>query len=168
MMVFRAVSFILLAAAGALPLDTPKKKLPLEGEVFEVSGRTAFLIPAKKDSPAASKPWVWYAPTLQNLPAADERWMFERFQAAGSAIAGIDAGESYGSPDGNKVFDGLYAAMTARGYAAKPVLLGRSREWLDAAVVGAAHPDKSPASRASTRSATPATPVSTRRPGRST
>ncbi len=142
MMVFRAVSFILLAAAGVLPLDTPKKKLPLDGEVFEVNGRTAFLIPAKPDSPAASKPWVWYAPTLQNLPAADERWMFERFQAAGIAIAGIDAGESYGSPDGNKVFDGLYAAMTARGYAAKPVLLGRSRGGLMVLSWAAAHPDK--------------------------
>src|SRR4051812_3027273 len=107
MFLFRAVSFLLLAATSVLPADTPKKKLPLEGEVFEVSGRTAFLIPAKPDARGAAKPWVWYAPTLPNLPGSEERWMFERFQAAGIASAGIDASESYGSPDGNKVFDAL-------------------------------------------------------------
>lgn len=142
MIVVRTVSLLLLAATGMLPADTPKKKLPLEGEVFEVSGRTAFLIPAKPDLHAASKPWVWYAPTLPNLPGSEERWMFERFQAAGIAIAGIDAGESYGSPDGNKVFDALHAAMTARGYSAKPVLLGRSRGGLMLLSWAAAHPDK--------------------------
>jgi alpha-beta hydrolase superfamily lysophospholipase len=56
--------------------------------------------------------------------------MFERFRAAGIAVAGIDAGESYGSPAGNKEFDALYAAMTTRGYSAKPMLLGRSRGGL--------------------------------------
>ena len=142
MNVFPLVSFLLLATAGVLPTDTPKKKLPLEGEVFEVSGRTAFLIPPKPGPQTSSKPWVWYAPTLPNLPGPEERWMFERFQAAGVAIAGIDAGESYGSPDGNKVFDTLHAAMTARGYATKPVLLGRSRGGLMLLSWAAAHPDK--------------------------
>ena len=140
MILFRAILFLLLAATGVLPTDTPKKKLPLEGEVFEVSGRTAFLIPAKPAPQAASKLWVWYAPTLPNLPGSEERWMFERFQASGIAIAGIDAGESYGSPDGNKVFDALHAAMTARGYSAKPVLLGRSRGGLMLLSWAAAHP----------------------------
>ena len=37
-------------------------------------------------------------PTLPGLPADSEKWMFERFTAAGIAIAGIDVGESYGSP----------------------------------------------------------------------
>jgi pimeloyl-ACP methyl ester carboxylesterase len=116
----------------------PKKDLPLDGEVFEVSGRTAFLIPAKADAYAHAKPWVWYAPTLPNLPGPEERWMFERFRAAGLAVAG----ESYGSPDGNKVYDTLYAAMTARGYSAKPVLLGRRRGGLMTLSWAAAHPDK--------------------------
>src|SRR5258708_38000389 len=75
--------------------EPAKKSLPLEGEVFEVSWHTAFLISAKADPRAAAKPWVWYAPTLPNLPGPEERWMFEKFRAAGVAIAGIDAGESY-------------------------------------------------------------------------
>ena len=130
----------LLAAQVAVGSGPPKKNLPLDGEVFEVSGRTAFLIPTKADPYAKAKPWVWYAPTLPNLPGPEERWMFERFCAAGVAVAGIDAGESYGSPDGNKVFDTLYAAMTARGYSAKPVLLDRSRGGLMTLSWAAAHP----------------------------
>ena len=132
----------LLAVPVAVAAEPPKKNLPLDGEVFEVSGRTAFLIPAKADPYAKAKPWVWYAPTLPNLPGPEERWMFEKFRAAGVAVAGIDAGESYGSPAGNKVFDTLYAAMTARGYSAKPVLLGRSRGGLMTLSWAAANPDK--------------------------
>ena len=30
---------------------------------------------------------MWYAPTLSGLPEARERWMFERFLAAGIAVA---------------------------------------------------------------------------------
>jgi hypothetical protein len=45
-------------------------------------------------------------------------------------VAGIDAGESYGSPRGNQVFSALYEAMQLRGFSAKPMLLGRSRGGL--------------------------------------
>lgn len=138
----RSLLFLLLAATAALAADAPKKTLPLEGEVFEIAGRTAFLIPAKSDPHATAKPWVWYAPTLPNLPGPEERWMFERFRAAGIAVAGIDAGESYGSPAGNKVFDTLHAALTARGYSGKPVLLGRSRGGLMLLSWATAHPDQ--------------------------
>lgn len=131
-----------LTAPAGIAAEPPKKVLPLDGEVFELAGRTAFLIPAKVDPHAAAKPWVWYAPTLPNLPGPEERWMFERFRAAGIAVAGIDAGESYGSPAGNMVFDALYAAMTAKGYSAKPVLLGRSRGGLMTLSWAAANPDK--------------------------
>jgi pimeloyl-ACP methyl ester carboxylesterase len=136
----RSLSVLLLMATAALARDVPKKKLPLAGEVFEAGGHTAFLIPAKAASPTARRPWVWYAPTLPNLPGTEERWMFERFLAAGISIAGIDAGESYGSPAGNKVFDALYANLTARGYSTRPILLGRSRGGLMLLSWAAAHP----------------------------
>jgi hypothetical protein len=76
----------LLAAQVAVAAEPPRKDLPLEGEVFEVSGRTAFLILAKADPYAKAKPWVWYAPKLPNLPGPEDRWMFERFRAAGVAV----------------------------------------------------------------------------------
>ena len=57
--------------------------------------------------------------------------MFERFRDAGISIAGIDVGESYGSPAGRKLFTEFYAEMSRRrGYSRKPVLLGRSRGGL--------------------------------------
>jgi pimeloyl-ACP methyl ester carboxylesterase len=142
MTTFRSLPALFLIATTALAQDVPKKKLPLEGEVFDVAGHTAFLIPGKPDPLSTSRPWVWYAPTLPNLPGSEELWMFERFQAAGIAVAGIDAGESYGSPDGNKVFDSLYAALIARGYSTRPILLGRSRGGLMTLSWAVAHPDK--------------------------
>jgi hypothetical protein len=76
-------------------------------------------------------PWVWYAPTLKGLPGSVEEWMFERFLAAGIAIAGIDVGESYGSPSGRASYQALYAELTTkRGYGEKPALLARSRGGL--------------------------------------
>ena len=116
------------------------KKLPVAGETFLVDASVAFVIPATKDFRTPAKPWVWYAPTLPNLPGPEERWMFERFQGAGIAIAGIDAGESYGSPDGNRVFDGLHREMVRRGYSSTPVLLGRSRGGLQTLSWAAANP----------------------------
>jgi pimeloyl-ACP methyl ester carboxylesterase len=106
------------------------KTLPLPGEAFEVSGRTCFVISSSK-APEKEKPWVWYAPTLPGLPGPEEKWMFERFQSNGVAIAGMDAGESYGSPKGTALFDRFYKTMTEeRGYSRKPVLLARSRGGL--------------------------------------
>ena len=59
---------------------------------------------ARRDGPM---PWVWYAPTLNRLPGAAEKWMFDRFLATGIAIAGIDVGESYGSPNGRASYQAL-------------------------------------------------------------
>jgi hypothetical protein len=119
------------AAAQSNDATAPEKSLPLPGEVFRVAGHTAFLIPAEKPSSDRTIPWVWYAPTLPNLPGTAERWMFERFTKAGIAIAGIDVGESYGSPEGQRLFTALYSELTEKqGYSRKPLLLGRSRGGL--------------------------------------
>lgn len=120
-----SVGFLLGAA------DAPKKSLPLPGEVFQVQDHTAFVILPQARSSQNPLPWVWYAPTLQGLPGKEEEWMFNRFLQAGIAIAGIDVGESYGSPDGGKLFSAFYQELTKqRGFAPKAVLLGRSRGGL--------------------------------------
>lgn len=119
---------------------SPTRNLPLPGEVFAIEQRTAFLIPSKE--PAAGKPWVWYAPTLPPYPGDAEKWMFEKFTAAGIAIAGIDVGESYGSPEGRKHYMALYQELTKRGMSAKPMLLGRSRGGLMLLSWAADNPEK--------------------------
>jgi len=123
---------VLNPAWGAIPAK-PTKTLPLPGEVFEVDGHTAFVILPSVENRYTNRPtpWVWYAPTLPNLPEARERWMFERFLAAGIAVAGIDVGESYGSPQGRAGFSALYRELVERrGFSRKPCLLARSRGGL--------------------------------------
>ncbi len=142
------VLFLKLLSAKAdepnvAPAAAPIKDLPLTGEVFLVAGRTAFVIPGATNSASKSKPWVWYAPTLPGLPGKEEQWMFERFRKAGIAIAGIDVGESYGSPAGCKIFTAFHAKMSeTRGYSQKPILLGRSRGGLMTLSWAVANPGK--------------------------
>lgn len=136
-------ALVALACAGIATAQTPQKKLPLPGEVFLIQGHMAFVIAPKSAPTNGPVPWVWYAPTLPSLPGEAERWMFEKFTAAGIAIVGIDVGESYGSPDGRKLFSALYAELTKnRGFAAKMVLLGRSRGGLMTLAWAAENADK--------------------------
>ena len=144
-----ALSIVALLVSGLLidsapgRCDEPTKVLPLPGEVFAVKGHTAFVIPAKPGAEGQPIPWVWYAPTLPNLPGDAEKWMFERFTAAGVAIAGIDVGESYGSPAGRELYTALYEELvSSRGFSTKPVLLGRSRGGLMTLSWAIDHPDK--------------------------
>ncbi len=68
--------------------------------------------------------------------------MFERFLNAGIAIAGIDVGESFGSPAGRKLFTALHQELvTQRRLAKKACLLARSRGGLMLYNWAAEHPD---------------------------
>jgi hypothetical protein len=107
------------------------KVLPVAGEVFRVEGRAAFLILPKDRAVGRPTPWVWYAPTLPGLPGPEERWMFEKFLGAGIGIAGLDVGESYGSPAGRALYSKLHGELVGRrAMASKACLLARSRGGL--------------------------------------
>jgi len=150
------VAAVLAASVAAMPrasaqqpaapaaTASPTKTLVVPGEVFSVDGHTAFLFtPAEVNAlPAgAPRPWILYGPTLAPYPDEAERWMHERFTEAGVAVAGIDTGESYGSPSAVKATEKLHAEMVKRGYATKPALLGRSRGGLWASAWAIAHPE---------------------------
>lgn len=135
--------FILSPAWAADPAK-PQKNLPVPGKVFQVEGRIAFVIlpPAENLHTNHPTPWVWYAPTLPKLPEARENWMFERFLAAGIAVAGVDVGESYGSPTGREGFSALYRELVdRRGFSRRPCFLARSRGGLMAYNWAAEHPE---------------------------
>ncbi len=130
--------FILLALSlfsSSLLFATERKKDIITGqrEDFSFSGCNAFVIPPPVgiDVPKPN-PWVWYAPTLgRGLPGKAERWMIQRLHKKGITIAGIDVGESYGSPKGRQLYQEFYKELTEkRGYSKKPVLLARSRGGL--------------------------------------
>lgn len=129
----------LLAAAD----EAPVKKLILPGESFLLEDRPAFILLPPEEKRRTPQPWIMYAPTLPAYPDSHERWMHEQFLAAGVAVAGIDAGEAYGSPQGQKAMSALYTELTKnRGFASKPCLLGRSRGGLWASSWAIAHPDR--------------------------
>jgi len=137
---------VLLPVLPSLPAAEAAtvKILPIPGETFLVDGRTAFVIPAPAKARQEERiPWVWYAPTLRGLPDKEEQWLFSRLTEAGIAIAGIDVGESFGSPEGRVGFSALYDELTQRrNFDRRPVLLGRSRGGLMALNWAAENPEK--------------------------
>ena len=69
--------------------------------------------------------------------------MFERFLKAGIAIAGVDVGESFGSPKGRKIYSALHKHLVdKRGMAEQACLLARSRGGLMLYCWAAENPDK--------------------------
>ena len=130
------------AEPASAPPPQPTKQLILPGEVLSVAGRTAFILtPAAASEQSDVKPWILYSPTLPSYPDKAEQWMHEQFTKAGVAVAGIDTGESYGSPAALKAAEALHAEMVRRGYSTKPALLGRSRGGLWASAWAIAHPE---------------------------
>jgi pimeloyl-ACP methyl ester carboxylesterase len=130
--------------APAAEPPKPPATASLAREDFVVEGRKAFVMlpPKEKRLANAPIPWVWYAPTLPNLPEPRENWMFDRFHAAGIAVAGVNVGESYGSPAGRAGFSALYKELVERrGFSRKPCLLARSRGGLMLYNWAAEHPD---------------------------
>jgi len=99
----------------------------------EVAGRPGFVImPAARpaDQPAR---WMWYAPHFDGVMPRDplHRWICTRLLAAGMAIAGVDVGESYGSPEGRAVFTQFHGAVAAAyGLTQRACLLAQSRGGL--------------------------------------
>ena len=113
-----------------------------EAEEFTLKGHRVFVIPSPSNQTAIAQPWVLYAPTLPGLPSMEEQVMFQKFLDAGIAIAGIDVGESYGSPPGRALFSALYAELVqGRGFAKKPALLARSRGGLMLYNLAVEHPE---------------------------
>ena len=115
-----------------------------EAQYFDVSEHQAFAFePPESSRVDGPMPWVFYAPTfIRRLPGPEEDWMIERLHDRGIAIAGIDVGESYGSPKGRAAYEALYKKLTAeRGYAKKCVLLARSRGGLMLYNWAVEHPD---------------------------
>lgn len=133
----RIILAVLCVAASITAYGQEKKALTsdsllLPGELLDIGGKPGFLFLPADSKRSNPQPWIMYAPTLlPQYPDAHEKWMHEQFLSAGIAIAGIDAGESYGSPAGNEAIDQLYNLLVERrGFAQRPCLLGRSRGGL--------------------------------------
>ena len=135
------------AAVLAAPLLTVEAYEPasrqFQRERFTVADRPAFVIRPTKTVPGPT-PWVMYAPTFDGrLPGEAETWMFRRFLARGIAIAGVDVGESFGSPRGRETYNALHKRLVAEeGFGKRACLLARSRGGLMLYCWAADNPDK--------------------------
>ncbi|MFA6172730.1 MAG: prolyl oligopeptidase family serine peptidase [Kiritimatiellales bacterium] len=116
------------------------ENLPLPAERFEVNGNQAFVMTAQNSG--GEKPWVWYAPTLGNLPNRQHAWYFKQLIERGVSVAGINLGEVRGSPASAEKFTAFYDEMVRRGFSPKPILLGQSRGGLMMLTWAMRHPDK--------------------------
>jgi Prolyl oligopeptidase family len=114
---------------GFFPLSTQLKDCSIR--VLTVEGCPGFIILPLN---ATSKPtqWVWTSPTLlPKFPDTFCAWMFTAFLNRGIAIAGIDVGESYGSPAGVRIYGSFYDNVCREfGLSPQPCLLPRSRGGL--------------------------------------
>jgi pimeloyl-ACP methyl ester carboxylesterase len=148
------VTFVLICLLTALqpwlPAYSQQKvrvtaeQLILPGEVLDVDGKPGFLFLPEESKRSTPQPWIMYAPTLlPQYPDSHEKWMHEQFLAAGIAVAGVDAGEAYGSSAGSDAMDKLYSLLVEqRSFSPRPCLLGRSRGGLWVSGWAIRNPDK--------------------------
>jgi dipeptidyl aminopeptidase/acylaminoacyl peptidase len=107
------------------------ERLGVPAESFTIDGKPAFVLLPPEAKRRTPQPWIMYAPALPAYPDQSEAWMHRLFLDAGIAVAGIDAGEAYGSPHGRAACTALYNELVQqRGFAKRPCLLGRSRGGL--------------------------------------
>lgn len=145
---------------GAAPVESvPPGRLPsarssLFGESLARlelrSGHKAFVLQPARTEGAGDKAWVWYAPTLLaereeewQSPGARHAWLFRQLLGSGIHVAGVDVGESYGSPQGRAIYDEFFERMVREhGFSSRPGLLAVSRGGLMAFNWAADHPDR--------------------------
>jgi Bacterial Ig-like domain len=102
-------------------------------EDFTLGGLSAFIIaPA---NPAPGKPWIAYGPSVGDLPhwtgTGEEKWMFDRYFAAGIAVVGIYSGDLSGNVAQRAGYTLLYNELVNnRGYASRFCFHARSRGGL--------------------------------------
>ena len=104
---------------------------------FQVDGHKAFLVNPPKERADGARPWIWYAPTLtgkdgsRNLPGTRHANVIRPALDAGCYFAGVDVGESYGSPAGRKIFTAFHRLLVDKlGLDSKAMLFPVSRGGL--------------------------------------
>lgn len=99
---------------------------------FTVGETPGFVIVPSALKGEGDHPWLWYAPTfIGHLPNDGHAWYFKSLLDAGFFIAGVEVGESYGSPEGTAAYQAFYAHVVATYHLSpKPVLLPQSRGGL--------------------------------------
>ncbi len=99
---------------------------------FTVAGAPGFvIIPSGKEF-GGYHPWLWYAPTfIGALPGNRHAEYFKPLLDAGFFIAGVEVGESFGSPKGTETYQAFYQYVVETfQLSPKAALLPQSRGGL--------------------------------------
>jgi dipeptidyl aminopeptidase/acylaminoacyl peptidase len=121
--------FVLLSVVGCASLTEPVEpsfrdmcvKSQQFGAMrldFPVGTGKGFIILPTKEKSDGSRPWMWIAPTFVNhpnprkeVPRDDHGWICRQLLENGFHICGVDVGESYGNPQGRRLYSRLYELM---------------------------------------------------------
>ena len=117
---------------------------------FPVGEGKGFIILPTKEGSDGSRPWMWIAPTFvdhpeprKEVPRDDHGWICRRLLTNGFYICGVDVGESYGSPEGRRLYSSLYERVVREfALAGKACLLCQSRGGLMAYNWAAENPER--------------------------
>jgi pimeloyl-ACP methyl ester carboxylesterase len=116
--------------------------LSCTADFFDVDGCPAFLIRPKGKVVSGPMPWVWYAPVIGH-PNPSHAWMLRQWLDKGIGMAGVDVGESFGSPRGRAVYTHLWETLRTRyRMSDRPCLLPQSRGGLMLYNWAAENPDR--------------------------
>src|SRR5580658_8143644 len=123
--------------------NKPDEQYGAKRTVVEIGKYKGFILePAKPDS-KGTRPWVWYAPTIGSYPNENNGWVLRKLLDRGFYVCGVDVGESYGSPEGRKVFTEFYEQVVREYKLEKKVrLLAQSRGGLMIYNWAAENPEK--------------------------
>jgi pimeloyl-ACP methyl ester carboxylesterase len=95
------------------------------------------------DKPSADGGWIWYAPTIGAYPNKSNEWVLKKLLERGFHVAGINVGESYGSPAGRETFSYFHRHLVDKlKLDPKARLLAQSRGGLMLYNWAAENPDK--------------------------
>ena len=113
---------------------------------FAVPGGRGFVVLPAEPQRKQDMPWLWYAPTFVDgrvpLPSALHDYYMKPLLAGGFAIAGVDVGESWGSPAGRAAFTAFHEHATRQFHLApKACLFAQSRGGLMLYNWAVEHPD---------------------------
>src|SRR6185295_15369353 len=110
---------------------------------IDIGKHKGFILQPVKSATDDPRPWVWYAPTIGSHPNKSNEWVLRKLLERGFYVAGINVGESYGSPAGGKAFTDFHEHVV-REYKleTKVRLLAQSRGGLMMYNWAAENPDK--------------------------
>ena len=117
---------------------------------FPLDAGKGFVILPTKERSDGSRPWVWIAPTFvdhpqprKEVPRDDHGWICRQLLANGFYICGVDVGESYGNPEGRRLYSRLYERVVPEfELSGKACLLCQSRGGLMAYNWAAENPQR--------------------------